>query len=244
MKKTFIWIGTVVGAAAFMTLVFGALEKRGADVRTISVRGECMATAPKDKVAITLRVTTLADTAVDSMRDATNQMAQITEYLKNLPVEIQTTQFNSYEKSEWNRETQKSVTLGIETTIAAEVSATSIDVIEGVLGQFAGVKNVYSENLRMYTSPSVMQPVIDKCLGVATQNARLRADALAQGDGVRAGKILAVSYGTDMSDVVRPVNGLMRAKMVSTEAMVDAAGSIVATDTQVSVAVDAVFEIK
>ena len=243
MKKTIIWIGTVIGVAAVLALVFGALERR-ATPRTVAVTGECLTTAPRDKTAITLRVTTLAPTAVASMRSATTQMAEITEFLKTQPVEMQTTQFNSYEKTEWNRDEQKSITLGIETTVAVEVSADSIDVIENILSRFAGAPNVFSENLRMYTSPRVLTPIMEKCLSVAVENARTRADALVAGDGRHTGKLLSVSYGTTADDIVRPENGLMRAKMVATSAMVDAGGTIVSRDTDVSVSVSAVFEIK
>lgn len=243
MRKVLIWGGSVIGVAAVLALIFGTIE-RNHTVRTISVTGECLTTAPKDKTAITLRVSTLADTAVESMRLATNKMAEITEYLKTQPVEMQTTQFNSYEKSEWNRDAQKSEVLGIETTIAVEVSAKSIAEIETVLGKFAGDKSVFTENLRMYSSPEVLKPITEKCLAVATENARERADALAQGDNVKTGKILSLSYGTTVSDNVRPTNGLLRTKMAVAESTFDAAGSIVVKDTEVSVSVSAVFEIK
>ena len=212
---------------------------------TIAVNGECLTTAPRDKTAITLRVTTLADSAAQSMRDATAQMAEITEYLKTLPVQLQTTQFNSYEKTEWNRDEQKSVTLGIETTIAVEVSANSIEEIEQILSQFANKPNVYSENLRMYTSPEVLKPITEKCLSVAVENARTRANALASGDNKRAGRLISVSYGTNAPDSVAPINGLLRTKMVMASSVADnAAGTIVSRDTDVSVVVSAVFEIK
>ena len=243
MKKTIIWIGTVIGVAAVLALAFGTLERR-ATPRTVAVTGECLTTAPRDKTAITLRVTALASTAVGSMRAATVQMSEITEYLKKLPVEMQTTQFNSYEKTEWNRDEQKSITLGIETTVAVEVSADSINVIEGVLSHFAGAQNVFTENLRTYTSPGVMQPIMEKCLSVAVENARTRADALVAGDGRRAGKMLSVSYGANSNDFAQPTNGLMRTKMMTAATGVDASGTIVSRDTDVSVSVSAVFEIK
>lgn len=243
MRKVLIWGGSVIGAAAVLALAFGALE-RNYTVRTLAVTGECLTTAPKDKAAITLRVSTVADTAVDSMQLATNKMAQITELLKKQPVEMQTTQFNSYEKTEWNRETQKSEVLGIETTIAVEISADNVAEIEKVLGQFAGDKNVFTENLRMYSSPEVLKPITEKCLAVATENARERANALAAGDNVKAGKILSLSYGTTVSDNAQPTNGLMRTKMVTTASAFDAAGTIIAKETDVAVSVSAVFEIK
>ncbi|MBE6458039.1 MAG: DUF541 domain-containing protein [Alphaproteobacteria bacterium] len=243
MKKTLVWFGSVIGAGAVLALLFGAIEKRS-EPRIISVTGECLTTAPKDKTAITLRVSVLAPTAVESVKSATEQIAQITDFLKSQPVEMQTTQFNSYEKTEWNRDEQKSVVLGIETTIAVEVSANSIEQIEKILGQFAGMKNVFSDNLRMYSSPEVVQPIMEKCLGVAVENARVRANALAAGDNKQAGKMISVAYGTNTSDAVMPISNLMRGKVMMATANDSAAGTIVAKDTEITVSVHAVFEIK
>lgn len=242
MKKAFIWGASVIGMAAVFALVFGTLERRGNTLRTISVNGECLTTAPRDKTAITLRVSVLEPNASESMRLATSRMSEITEYLQTLPVELQTTQFNSYEKTEWNRDEQKNQVLGIETTVAVEVSASSIDVIEQALSHFAGATDVYTENLRMYTSPETMQPIIERCMSVAVENARTRADALASGDNKRAGRIISVSYGTSSNDISVPTNGLLRTKMVTASSVAD--GAIVSRDSDVSVSVSAVFEIK
>ena len=242
MKKTIIWIGTVIGTAAVLALILGALDKQS-EPEIVAVNGVCNTTVPKDKTAITLRVTTLAPTAVASMRDATAQMAKITDYLKSQPVKMQTTQFNSYEKTEWNRDEQKSVSLGIETTVAVEVSASDMGVIENVLGQFAGSENVFTENLRMFSSPEVITAAQEKCLGEAVENARERANALAGGDGKRVGKMLSAAYGTNASNAIAPTN-LRLAKAALTDSAFEVGGTIVASDTDVNVSVHAVFEIK
>ena len=243
MKKSLTWIGTVIGTAAVLALIFGALERKS-EPRTIATTGECLTTAPRDKTAITLRVTTLDKSAAVSVKMATAKVAEITEFLKTQDVQMQTTQFNSYEKTEWNRDEQKSVTLGIETTIAVEVSANNIETIEKILTQFAGQTNVFSEDLRMYTSPEALKPIVEDCMARAVENARARAKALAAGDGKRAGKMLAVSYGTQTGDVVRPASNLMRAAKLEVATAMDAAGTIVSRDTDVSVGVSAIFEIR
>ena len=243
-NKKIILIAAVVVSAALLLLCGGRSEQKVP--RTISVTGECLTTAPKDRTAITRRVTTLDKSAAASMKQASAKMAEITAYLKKQDVKMQTTQFDSYEKTEWDRTAQKSIVLGIETNIAVEVSADSIDTIEKILTQFAGQQNVYSENLRMFTSSEAMKPVLEKCLGVAVENARGRANALAAGDGRRAGKLLAIEYGASTSNVARPTSNFLRsAKMAMTEdAGAYAGGGIVAQDTQVTVNVSAVFEIK
>lgn len=246
MKKALIWTGSVIGVGAVLALLFGWIDRPNAP-RVISVDGQCLATAPKDRTAITLRVTTLDKSAATSMKMATAKIAEITNFLKTQDVQMQTTEFNSYERSEWNRELEKSVVLGTETTIAVEVSATSIETIEKILTQFAGQTDVYSENLRMYTSAEAMKPVLEDCLATAVENARERANALAEGDGRTAGKMLSVSYNAGTSSIQPRASNFLTAsaKMAVADAEAfSAAGSIVAKDTEVSVNVSATFEIK
>ncbi len=245
MNKKLVWGVGIVAVVA--VLAVWSAKSRNAQPRTISVNGECLTTAPKDRTAITLRVTTLDKSAAESMKQATAKIAQITSFLKTQDVKMQTTQFDSYEKTEWDRNAQKSIVLGIETNIAIEVSANNIETIEKVLSQFAGQPNIYSENLRMFTSTEAMKPILEECLGTAVENARTRAGALAAGDKKRAGKMLAVAYDTNVQNVVRPTANFLRSaskEMAVMDAGVMTGGGIVAKDTEVSVTVSAVFEIK
>jgi len=244
MKQTFIWIGSVIGVGAVMALVFGELQKPS-NIRTISVSGECLTSAPKDRTAITLRVTTLNKNAATSMKMATAKMAQITDYLKTLDVKMQTTEFSSYEKSEWNHKLQQSEKLGVETRIAVEISSDSMDKIENILNKFAGDENVYTENMRMFTATETLKPIMEKCLGGALENARARANALVAPDNQHAGKLLSVSYG-NVSNIERPYANyrLMSAKSMAVEESFDTGGSFVSKDTEITVSVSAVFEIK
>ena len=241
-----VWFLCVVGCGAILMLLLDTISTPSVP-RTIAVRGDCLTTAPRDKTAITLRVTTLDKSAARSMKMATEQVAKITDFVKGLDAEMQTTEFNSYEKTEWNRDEQKSVSLGIETSIAVEVSSKNIDAIEKVLNEFAGAEHVFSENLRMYTSAEVLKPIMEKCLSVAVENARVRADAIAAGDKKRAGKLLSVSYDTSNNNNAMYKNvapRMMAMGAVATESAMDVGGSLVSKDTDVSVSVSAVFEIK
>lgn len=240
-----VWGLSIVGCGAILMLLFSAINQPSIP-RTIAVRGECLTTAPRDKTAITLRVTTLDKSAARSMKMATDMVAKITEFVKTQDAEMQTTEFNSYEKTEWNRDQQKSVSLGIETTIAIEVSSKNIEVIEKVLNEFAGAENVFSENLRMYTSAEVLKPILEKCLGTAVENARARANALAAGDNRRAGRMLSVSYETSSSNtsMYKNIAPRMMAMGAATESAIDVGGSLVSKDTDVSISVSATFEIR
>lgn len=244
MKKNSVWIASVIGAVAVLVLFFNELKTPNS-VRTISVNGQCLTSAPKDRTAITLRVKTLDKNAATSMKKATEKMAKITSFLKTQDVQMQTTDFSSYEKSEWNRTLQKSEILGIETTISIEVSSNSLNKIENILNNFAGDANVYTENLRMFTSTETLQPIMEKCLGTALENARARANAMVAPDKQRAGKLLSVSYG-NVSNIERPYANyrMMAMKSMAMDESIDTSGSFVSKDTEITVSVLAVFEIR
>ena len=245
MKKTLALTAGIIGVAAILDLIFGVFDKPK-EIRKIHVNGECLTAAPKDRTAITLRVTTLDKNAAVSMKKATEKMAAITDYLKTIDVKMQTTEFNSYEKTEWNHVTQKSENLGIETVIAVEVSAKDPEIIADILNKYAGTEDVFANNLRMFTSTETLKPIMEKCLSVAVEDARARANALVSADGLKAGKLLSVSYG-DVSYEERPMANyrLMGAKMATLEsASFDTGGSIVGKDTEITVNVSATFEIK
>ena len=245
-KQNIIWIGSVLGASAVVALFLGEIRKPST-VRTISVSGECLTSAPKDKTAITLRVTTLDKNAAKSMKIATAKMAEITDFLKTKTVDMQTTEFDSHEKTEWNYELKKSEKLGFETVIAVQVSSDNIVEIESVLNKFAGDKDVFAENFHMFTSTKTLKPIMEKCLSEAIENARARANALVAPDKQKAGKLLYVSYGSN-AGWEHILYAEPRMKTAALEFLADEAintgGSFVSKDTEISVSVSAVFEIK
>lgn len=244
MARTLIFSGAIIAAACLLAVLHSTM-RAPSEPRMISVTGECLTTAPKDRTAITLRVTTLDKSAATSMKQATDKITQITDFLKTQDVKMQTTQFDSYEKTEWDRVAQKSVTVGIETNIAVEVSADKMEKIEKILNQFAGQPDIYSENLRMFTSAETMKPIMEKCLGEAVVNARERANAIAAGDGRKVGKMVMAGYSSAVQDVIRPSNFLRSAAKMEAVAMdMSTGGGLVTKDTDVSVSVSAAFEVK
>ena len=195
MKQSTLWIIGIILALLGYNFITPVTP------RTITTTGECLTTAPRDRTAITLRVTTVDKNALKSMRDATARVAEINAYLENLDVKTQTTEFNSYEKSEWNHATQKSINLGTETTIAIEVSADNTDIIEQVLNQFAGQPNIYVGNLQMFTSAETLQPIVQECMSAAVENARMRATALAAGDNSYVAKCHGTNRKLSFNDI-------------------------------------------
>lgn len=235
----------IAGITAVLLAIFCNIDRQKSETPKIDVVGECLTSVPKDKTAITLRVVAMDKNPAKSMQIATSKMNMITEYLKKeTDVQMQTANFNSYEKTKWNSEKQESVVLGTETSISVEVSSDKTETIEKLLNTFAGDENIYTENLRLFTSKEKIKPVLEKCLSVAVENARERANALVSSDKKHAGKLLSVSYN-DVSYGEHDYTNfrLMSAKAVSGTSF-DTSGSIVSKDTEITVSVSATFEIK
>ncbi len=243
MKKAIIWTISVIAAAAILALAFNYFSDRG-PVKTISVSGECIATVQKDKTAITIEVKTLDSNPATSMKIASAKMAEITAFLKTLDVDMQTTRFDSYEKTEWDDAARKSVPLGTETSIAVEVSADSMENIEVVLARFAGQTDVYTNNLRMFTSSEKMKPAMESCLAEAVDNARSRANAIASADNKSVGKLISANYGKNNSGNHYESSPMLMRGKAAQSSNFDMAGGFVSTDTEISVNVGAVFEIR
>lgn len=109
------------------------------------------------------------------------------------------------------------------------------------MSQFAGMQNVYSENLRIYTSATQTQAAIETCMAGALDNARARAENLAKSDGHKLGKLLHVSYGANSANNAGAPRVMNKMMMTS---MADASGTIVAKDSEIGVSISATFEIK
>lgn len=246
ISRTVIWLG-VIAAIALIAMFAIHTAKRfipAADQSVVATNGECLTSVPKDRTAITLRVRFLDKNSATSMKIASVKMSEITRFLSTLDIEMQTTDFSSYERTEWNQVEQRSESLGYETSIAVEASAESMAVIETILEKFAGDENVYTEGLRMFTSAKTIKPAQEKCLGTALKNARERAESIAIADGKTVGKLVSASYGNVAPSPIVPSNFLRSAKMEMAMDTAYTGGGLVAKDTEVSVAVSAVFEIE
>ena len=240
MKKTLIWIASVIGAAAVITVTLQYISK-SVQPHVIHASGECLTNVTKDRTAITLLVQTLDKNAAVSMKMASTKISEITNFLKTQDVQIQTVRFDSYTKTQWDNISQKSIELGVETNIAIEVSAKKHELIESVLSKFSGQANIFSENLRMFTSAETMKAAVEKCLGDAVANAKERATAMISKDNKKLGAMISAEYiKTSMDNDIRPMNFMARAKAESS----DISAGLVSKDTEISVTVNATFEIK
>lgn len=236
-KKTLILIGIII---TFLIISVSVYILKPVTKRTVGVTGECTTMVPKDNVAITLRITTLDKNSAVSMNQASQKLAEMMEFFKTQDVQVETTGFNSYEKTDWDNKSQKQISVGIETNISVEVFAKNRAIIESVLDKFAGSKNIYSDNLRIFTSKQASQKATESCLDLAIKNARERAEVIAKSENKSIGKMISAQYLQNYtSEDFENIQFSARASKTDSVPI-----QLSNRDSEITVNVNAVFEIK
>ncbi|MCL2748584.1 MAG: SIMPL domain-containing protein [Alphaproteobacteria bacterium] len=236
-KKTIPWVilfFILIGVIAFQWFASTTAIRN----RSVAVVGECIGRTVKDTTAITLRIQTMGATGAESMamaRSAYNITAAMLNQFDGL--EIQTNRWESFERTEWEGNSQR--TIGIQTTIGIDVSSKNTNDIEEVLAKAEKIENVFPENLRMFASNEKLKPALEACINDAVQNARAKAETIAESEGARVGEMISAEYGRT-ADEAMPRPMLMRVMAADSVA----GAGFFATDAEFSVTVRAVFQIK
>ncbi|GHT58591.1 hypothetical protein FACS18945_4580 [Bacteroidia bacterium] len=240
---------TAIALVAIGAFMFRLANMRDKLIRTVDVVGECNTKVVQDRIAITLHVKYLDKNpaaSVNGARELMNSVASIVEKIDDDTKELQTIRFDSYEKTEWNRALEKSITLGFQTDIDLEISTADRQTIDKILAIIPESNFIMPGRLRMYSAPNTLLKAVESCLGAAVKNARAKADAIAVVEDLKAGRIIAVSYGR--TGGFEPMPRLAKMSVMS-EAMDsvsfgNSAGGIYVGDSDVSVSINARFELK
>ena len=163
--------------------------------QTVDVRGQAEVSAHPDIITVYLRVDTNASTA----KDAKDENAEITEKVINSLLnsginreKISTQNFNVYEDYEWTREGR--VFRGFKAThsIKVELTSDNTDMIGTVID--AGIDNgALLQYINFEISSQKQNEYKAQATLIATQNAKMQAEAMAQGLGMKLGDVVSIS---------------------------------------------------
>jgi uncharacterized protein YggE len=218
----------------------------------VSATGVCTAKVSRDKLGITLAITALDKNAAVSLRaaqDAANTIISSIKKIDDKALEIQTARISSYEKTKWEKNT--SVLIGIESAIDIDITTDNSETINSVLSVSTGDKKVQilPRNMRNFSSRTVMDAAIAKCLEIAITDARGKAYAIATADGEKIGRLLSANFiggGNNFADY-DAVNILFeRAPIAAGKAMgkVMSSDYIQSSEGELSITIDATFRIR
>lgn len=155
------------------------------------VEGRSVVKTPPDLALINLGFESVADTVAAAQEKNTTQMNEVIRNVKALGIadeDLQTQNYNAYEKREWNPGTSTYDSQGWVVNQTLEVSIRDLDKVSQVL-QTAGQANVTSLNGPRFQieDPNIYR---DQAREEALENARANADKLEKQLGVKLGKVI------------------------------------------------------
>lgn len=209
---------------------------------TISVNGVAQFKVAPDEALVFLRVETNAADAKSAQDDNSAKMNAIQSALRKAGVqgdEMETTNYNLYPNYYWDNEKQRQVQDGYRVTHTLQLKTKKLERA----GEFiqlavdAGANGV--ESVQFSLSKSAEKDAKNEALRQAVQDARGKAEALADGLDMRLGKVASVSINE--YNVMPYYRGMAEVAMTKDEGAV--APPIAPQDVDVMANVQVVFEI-
>lgn len=213
--------------------------------RQVSVSGQCQKQATPDRGSITLTAQFRDDdlkTAIKKATDAYERVRENVQKLKLDDLELTTSEYQVYQVNEW--ENNRTVQKGYQARMGLRVVTSSIARIGEVIA--AGAKENIRETgqLMTFLSQAKLKSEQEACLEVAAKNAKSRAQKLAEALDARLGAVLSLSENWNSFPQPGPMPMLARAGgMVMDKAEVSAP-TVEAGKQELSVTVNASFELK
>jgi hypothetical protein len=196
MSKTILLIAVLlIALTACETRVI--MEQPGQQPQNaISVQGATEFDVAPDLAKIRFRIETQSLTAQDAQLRNREIGANVQAALIQAGVrknEIETTDYRIEKIQEWDPKLERTVDKGYRVSNAFVVSTKDLEKVGPLLdvGVQAGANNV--ESISFELSDAKQKEVKTEALRKATMNAREKAEALADGAGVRLGKVLSLS---------------------------------------------------
>lgn len=205
----------------------------------ISVQGNCEIKVTPDRGAITFTAENQARDQKDAVKKTTEQINQLKEEIKKLnlaDLELKNTNYNVFPVREYEKE--KIVDKGIRATLSLEVTTSEIARIGEAMQSAAKVGVINVGSLTTFLSLEKSQKEYLKCLDIAADDARGKAQQLAKKLGFKLGDVIKLN---EVPQVPQPVPVMERAMMKSMDA---APAQIEPGTQQYSTNIQVTFKIK
>lgn len=186
-----------------------------ADRNTISVSGQARFDVDPDQAEVYIRVTTEEPTANRAQEENARLMNTVKAALKEAGVkddEMETTGYNLWPQQRWDRDREEYDITGYRVQHLLKVTTEEVTEVGDLLdvAVTAGANGLDRVNFRL--SDEKKEDVNSEAIAQASGNARDKAEAIAQGLGVRLGDIAAVSESNvGYNYIARPMYGMAEA---------------------------------
>lgn len=206
----------------------------------LSVQGQSEFEVAPDEAQIRVRIDTRGSSASEA-QDANRQLANsVRSAVRSVGVrdaDIETVEYRVQRLREWDPELERQVDRGFQAYNVFVVTMQELEKIGRVLDA-AGQAGASIDKVQFTLSERLMDEVREEALRQAAANAKLKAEALADGLGVRISRVSSASEGHVYMPVAR--GGVMMASMDMEKAPTPIEPRDVSVSAQVSVSYEIV----
>ncbi len=190
-----------------------------ADDKFLQVSGECKVDVIPDRLSVSYQILVNHKEAQKSLDEAAKKNNSIIEKLKNKfkEIEISTLSYSHGPRYEW--ENNKRVYKDITTQYRIQVTLLNTKIVGEVLTMLGSEKLENLEGPNSFVSKELSKETYEKCLSIASADARSKADYLAKLNGVKITKpIKILETETTMQMPVRMEMNMMKSFGASADA--------------------------
>jgi uncharacterized protein YggE len=219
-KRVVLMPAMLVLVAAFGLFLWQAAPSAQAqaedDPGKILTIGRAEITAIPDTATVIIGVTSLEPTAAKAQSEAARQMVSLRKALRELNIPdqaMQTRNFNVGPEYEYNDGQRKLVGYGASHDLYVKLD--DVDVIGKVLDEVvnAGASQVREVQFGLKDSTKLMQQALEQ----AVKDAKIKAESLAAGAGVKVVRIVRIQDQSSGGGVIRPVRDMATFAMAKSE---------------------------
>jgi uncharacterized protein YggE len=230
---------------AVCSVVFsqGAFAQSSSDaVKGISVFGECLVKVAQDRGSVTVANSVVAKSAKEASERAVRAHELLRAEVKKLNLKDGSAETASYQVfEECSYPEGRKVCTGFRAQLSTRFETSEIGKIGEIIAVASSQGSEEVSNLHTLVSPELMQKEREGCLEVATRNALAKAQKMAQGAGVRLGRLVSLSEGGAGEPPVVP---FPRAVAMEGMMLKSSAPTIEAKPEDIRVVVSAVYAIE
>ena len=186
----------------------------------VTVTGKCQMKVVPDQASLAFTAEALEKDQQKSVTKITTQMKELTDKIKELKLKgmvLETSNYNVHQQRDW--ENNKMVDKGYRASVTLTVTSNEISRMGEAMavGSKVGITNVGS--LRRFLSLEKEQAEYLKCLDIAAEDARGKADQLAKKLKARLGDVLEIYERPQMSSPSPVYERTMMAMKGASDAM-------------------------
>ena len=214
----------------------------------ISVVGRCSKKVAKDKFSVSVRIKNFEKEASLAMNKTLSTYNQISEFIKekqkaNPDLEVQTTEYTTNEKKEWNSILKKDEKIGVEGIISLQIITSNPELLSQMIFDFGKFNDVFTSNFSNFVSDTSYSTETKNCIKEAVLDAKYQADVIASSVGQSVGKMISANYHSSINTTYPRTRGtLYKASSVAETSSEPA--TIFSNLQKIDVSVDVEFELK